>query len=369
LFSATIQDNDIGLIFGEDSTTGAGGANVVTYNSFLSKSNPTRFPILPLVGSSKFIRQDIRVAWRQVVRVKRNNGKIIEDFGVATDIKIRPTLQDLLNRTISTPYDYISDRLMLLGQATGTSRLYIKVFPENDVDVIQGNNVHFSFELQGVSRIMVFSVDTFQMVGQVDISSQNRNISIPFRPKNPGWYRFQIQALDKNNNVVFSTYRNIRIIPMNKLKLQSGVETNLLLQAPFSGTFNLNTVSKDGFQISNNQLKLGFPYQNKIDSQYSWFFDAGSSTSLQWTISMDYDTEKGFDLVSAGYQDQYGTYQLLVGEDAEGFQVDGISGKGILNQTFTIQFEGPVEVFVRFVSDEHTTFQGIQLHHVTVIAE
>ncbi|KAJ3065410.1 hypothetical protein HK102_007906 [Quaeritorhiza haematococci] len=87
LFAAGFQDYDIGPVFGEDPTTGGGGANVVDVNHFLSTWLPAVFK--PLPGG-----QNMGVSWRQSVRTGRNAGKLIEDVGVQSDQVLRPSPMD-----------------------------------------------------------------------------------------------------------------------------------------------------------------------------------------------------------------------------------------------------------------------------------
>ncbi|KAI8904316.1 ClpP/crotonase-like domain-containing protein [Gorgonomyces haynaldii] len=124
LLAANFQDNGIGLIFGEDPQTGAGGANVVSYNDFLSiavLTTPNPFPDVPFSAVMPNARQDFTVAWRQMVRIGANNGKVIEDFGVSADVVVRPGMSDILNSNSKTQWDRIASRLIGKPQVTVAS--------------------------------------------------------------------------------------------------------------------------------------------------------------------------------------------------------------------------------------------------------
>ena len=115
LFAANIQDNDIGYIFGEDSHTGAGGANVVEYQNYLSMLDRGDFPLLPFADTfpSSSAVYAFRVSFRQCVRAGLNHGKLIEDDGIAALVpNILPTYADLdSSSVINTQLETIANKL------------------------------------------------------------------------------------------------------------------------------------------------------------------------------------------------------------------------------------------------------------------
>lgn len=78
IFAAGWVDNDLGPVVGTASTTGAGGANVWTYEQITSRLDQDS-PVLPpgLLGGTS-----LRVAVRRAVRSGTNDGLPIEDIGV-----------------------------------------------------------------------------------------------------------------------------------------------------------------------------------------------------------------------------------------------------------------------------------------------
>jgi C-terminal processing protease CtpA/Prc len=112
LFSASMKDNNVATIFGEDVSTGAGGANVVEHESFLFRSNPVDFISMPFSARLPNARQDLRVAWRQSIRVKAKNNTLIEDNGITPDELYRLNELDLIPNTgVNSQYDRIADSL------------------------------------------------------------------------------------------------------------------------------------------------------------------------------------------------------------------------------------------------------------------
>ncbi len=92
MFSAQMQDHGYALIAGEDTTTGAGGANVLYHSMVFEFSGLDSYePFKKLPDQI-----DFGFAWRQAIR---RNGKLIENVGVKADIFIPTTLNDVQNNS------------------------------------------------------------------------------------------------------------------------------------------------------------------------------------------------------------------------------------------------------------------------------
>ncbi|WP_162674590.1 S41 family peptidase [Vibrio variabilis] len=89
LFTCAMQDNDAAVIYGADPKTGAGGANIISYNFFYGSPTGIHTP-LPL-------GIDMDFSFRQAVRFGHHSGQIIEDYGCTADVDISPTPEDLVN--------------------------------------------------------------------------------------------------------------------------------------------------------------------------------------------------------------------------------------------------------------------------------
>jgi C-terminal processing protease CtpA/Prc len=90
IFAAGFQDHKIGKILGTSGRTGAGGANVWTYDLF---SNLLNFPSLP-----KGVQ--FRTAIRRSTRVGEKAGVPLEDLGVRPDRIHKKTRRDILNDNV-----------------------------------------------------------------------------------------------------------------------------------------------------------------------------------------------------------------------------------------------------------------------------
>ncbi|MFC5665383.1 S41 family peptidase [Kitasatospora misakiensis] len=103
IFAAGFADNGLGPVLGTAATTGAGGANVWTYE-LLSMWLPELLGGLPRGAG-------FRVALRRATRGGRSSGLPLEDFGVAADQLHRPTRRDVLGRN----QDLLAAASALLG--------------------------------------------------------------------------------------------------------------------------------------------------------------------------------------------------------------------------------------------------------------
>ena len=94
IFAAGFQDHGIGIILGCHDNTGAGGANVWSYDLLEALSvAPNPFKELPRGAS-------MRVAARRSTRVGSRAGVPLEDLGVTPDERYSMTRDDLLNGNV-----------------------------------------------------------------------------------------------------------------------------------------------------------------------------------------------------------------------------------------------------------------------------
>ena len=113
-------------MFGEDGTTGAGGAWVLSHSEALTFYNPSAFKPFPFSDEKLFsearVNADATVAFGLGLRA---NGEVIEDFGVLTENWLPPAVSDILpNPTFSTQYDRVVDYFM--KQMSSSTKIHCK---------------------------------------------------------------------------------------------------------------------------------------------------------------------------------------------------------------------------------------------------
>jgi len=136
IFAAGFQDNRIGTVLGLDGNTGAGGGNIWTMANLLgSLPSAGEFPFRPLPDGA-----DLSVVIRRVLRVGRNAGTPLEDYGVRPDERHLTTRDDVLRNDV----DLMVAAAALLGK--GTVRRF-------DVGVNEaGGELTMTFDVLGVDR-------------------------------------------------------------------------------------------------------------------------------------------------------------------------------------------------------------------------
>lgn len=92
MFAAGFQDNGIGEVLGTSDNTGAGGANVWWYEDLIrAASASSKSPFKPLPKGT-----DILIAMRRSLRVGKNEGRPLEELGIAPDRRHFTTKRDLM---------------------------------------------------------------------------------------------------------------------------------------------------------------------------------------------------------------------------------------------------------------------------------
>lgn len=97
---------------GEFLVNSSGGANVITLADLIDDL-PNEFVALDR-------GQTIQTSYRQSVRIGKNHGKLLEDYGVFVDKVFAPTVEDILYKKEerSTLFDRIAVDLINAGKST-----------------------------------------------------------------------------------------------------------------------------------------------------------------------------------------------------------------------------------------------------------
>ncbi|EGF76687.1 hypothetical protein BATDEDRAFT_92476 [Batrachochytrium dendrobatidis JAM81] len=118
IMTGTVQSFKLGTVFGEDVTTAGAGAAVWSLDPELIFYDPTDFKPMPFTRELTSHTKDtfynkMTVGHRALVRSGDHKGKPVEDVGIASDIIIRPKLEDILpGATVNSQYDYIGNYLI-----------------------------------------------------------------------------------------------------------------------------------------------------------------------------------------------------------------------------------------------------------------
>jgi C-terminal processing protease CtpA/Prc len=125
IFAAGFQDHGIGVILGTSDRTGAGGANVWTYDAVRSNLTTPDSPLTQLPNGATF-----RVALRRAIRSGRSAGDLLEDLGVTPDQSYRMTKNDVLNGNV----DMIEAAAKLLASGPAAASLRVLSMTSSSYD-------------------------------------------------------------------------------------------------------------------------------------------------------------------------------------------------------------------------------------------
>ncbi len=153
IFAAGFQDHDIGLVLGTDGSTGAGGANVWRMSDLLgSLPASDNSPFRPLPGGA-----DVTVAIRRLLRVGRNAGTPLEDYGVVPDESHVTTRRDITDNEVdlmATAAELLARSRPLrfdveLTEAGGTLSAVFSTLEIDRADVVVDGRPRLTIDLSG----------------------------------------------------------------------------------------------------------------------------------------------------------------------------------------------------------------------------
>ena len=374
IFAANMKDNGIATLFGEDSTTGGGGANVVSYNEFLNIKGGDLFTALPY--STRQGAQDITVSWRQVSRVKQAQGKLIEDFGVEVDQLVLPVIEDFLNSDSNSQYQLIAQNLAQISMERGLDKVYFHAIPAYDLDATVDSKVTIEITSQGINRVLVLQADTGQVISTVEITNlidKRTKEIIEFRDESrPGYRKIILNAYDTSNRMVYSTARQVRYLPRDKLIILPEQTKELEFVANYTAEYTVDMRPYEDQKLSkwirtSSSLTLE-GYAEYTNTLVSWFVNVDTMTSLKLSVDITYDTETDSDYLYVSYRSAFGTQQLLNSYTTTGSQFkDGISGQGRISKEFTLtDLDQDTEITVQFKADGNTAKKGVVVHKMTL---
>jgi hypothetical protein len=346
-FSALMQDNQLGTIFGEDSTTGGGGANTYGLNEILEdfRNGTDTGPFQKLPHG-----QNITFAWREAVRGGINQGKRIENEGVKSDRISFPSMSDIFNAT--------NDQLLVLHQFLKeespkyTSQIYLQ--NEDRQDLILNSKPAFKANWKNTNSVEFTIADKIIETREIPLDGQNTFFQYPsvVDTKSISQGRVEMSGLKDNKNV-WRKILNYRIVPKFKL---INADWSIDLKNPGDVvTYTTNTLAKDGWNISNDSLYLGngSGYADDTNAEASLFVKL-SKKNYKLSFNAIIDTEDT-DILSV----------LAISEGVTTVLFDKLSGPSIPADKYEVSLEkfANKNVEIRFVfnSDPEYTLKGITI--------
>ncbi|KAJ3079255.1 hypothetical protein HK102_003920 [Quaeritorhiza haematococci] len=411
LFTARFQDHEIGRVFGEDSSTGGGGANVVDVNHLLSSWLPEVFQ--PLPGG-----QNMAVSWRQHVRSGPNEGKLIEDVGVFPDQMVRPSPRDFsMDNADYTPLHTIASFLADLSVRSGSS-LVSFISEPLEMRITANSPITFKGTQTGLHRLELYFDDALVTFTTLPTPAPNTLLApTSFTLKAPtrftihhlrslGFFEFTIKGYTPNGKQVLRTKRYARIVPhaSDYLKIEKdgpiwvwdfGMShydsKGAGAQNKFVGIYNYRTNREDGWQRSMNvdvspnsqdetttalTLGNGIRYKNNVQSEVVFFFNIEKGTNALLHVKGSYRMFPRGDSFTIQVRKVLENHDS--GEEMVSVQPDvvkmfgsgaGAGGEGEIDEYLYLGlFEGErVEVSLAFRSDAFGTDRGVTIADVEML--
>jgi C-terminal processing protease CtpA/Prc len=346
MFAAQMQDHNSGIIFGEDASTGGGGANSFDLNQLVDSLRGADSGPYKKLSSG----QNIKYAFRQTIRVGKSAGKLIENVGVTADVQIPMSLSDISNRT-ETQLTFIKNYLANISGTYSSNahfekddRIDFTLFSKPFVKARWENTNLIDQKVNG----NILSTETVELKDEamIDFSEGIRTNTI-----HDG--RIEVQGRLGMTNV-WRKIINFRIIP-DYQTLRS--DQNLINHFAF---YTTSTKAENGWMLEDGALRIGSRnnYTNDVNAEASLFArlpDAATELSFDATIL----TEKDCDFFSVS----------ILSEGKETIVLKKISGE-IHENEYKIdlsEFSGKaVEIRMLFTSDSGLTAPGVSLRNIRI---
>ncbi|KAH6560871.1 hypothetical protein BASA62_010234 [Batrachochytrium salamandrivorans] len=310
IFAAHIQDHGIGTIFGEDETTGGGGANVFSSDDDYFTDRPLEYIADPFkekltgkTSSQKFYTR-VTVGARQLVRGGKYAGELVEDNGVKSDVIVRSTIADILpgDRGASN-YDRIANYLGDVAKRQADSKIYFISEPYDRVTFEDSTNI--LFVASGVDEIMVVyqGEELGSWKGESPALHQTHVITV----KTPKGLQDHLVTFigTKQGEQMFKTQRQITRIPTSNDRVSMMTVKSYTVLGPSSstGVYSFGSMSeKDGWIFNDGKWTLGDGISDYSGYMYStvrvWFTaPIGSRISISLDATVDtYESRGNFSL-------------------------------------------------------------------------
>jgi hypothetical protein len=354
MFSAAMQDNGLAKIWGEDPTTGAGGANVVddAFYRWFIPSGP--FPFLP--GG-----QNIRTAWRQTIRTGKHAGELIEDYGVARDANAFKTLDDVINHGATQLANITTD----LAAQSANTRGSVYLQSKSRLDFAIGSAIGFDATVTDTDSVEVVLDGQLVNTQQLGVRAATLvHIDTGVSADTLRLYTFELHGL-RNGVRVWRAFASARAIPQYTILPASGLTLDFSTGSADPLTIYTQMGSPlDGWHVSNDTLTTSRDNSNYADDTSSnavLFLDLTGRTSLSLKLHAAIDTQKNYDF--------FRIFTVVNGQRTLLAEFSGFVPSG--NLSYDLSALGALagqkaQIDFQFSSDDWGNLDGVHLDHIAL---
>ena len=355
MFSAQMQDHGAAVIYGENESTGAGGANNYNLNDMfknLPKLNKGPFQLLP--GN-----QDIGFSWRQSIRVGLRKGQLLEDVGVLSDKVLVPTITDVTNFS-EHQFKVITSQLK---KSADNFKSWVVLSNDGIMDVTSGARPDIFAKWANTNTIEFKS--NGKILGRVEIEEDNvagRLIAVPDSLITSGYMSASYEMTGYwNEKKIWRKIVSYRSVPASTLVPISGLNIELDNGLPeYFKVYNKNTKAVDGWNVQNGILKIGSTdkYASEVQTEAALFLKIPQNKYFL-KLNAAIDTEENYDFfdILVRVNNQEKILQSLVSGKIElkeySYDLSEFAGKNI-------------EIVFRFNSDGADNAPGVMLQNISI---
>ncbi len=290
MFSAIMQDHEVGTIFGEDASTGAGGANNISVKDLYTTLPANQRGVFTVKMPAG---QDIGFSFRQTVRsFGPRRGDLIENMGVIADEVVPAQISDLVSND-EDQYLTISERLIDAAAGHRSSVALESSGADvamNTALVIKASWTQtnaIEFRKDGVSLGIVEVAEDASTMTAVTASFITPNIAEKGRIEILGLF---------NGEPVWRKFYQYRTVPASIVLAPQG-----RLFSDFSDgspmLFTNYAAGTDGWQMREGALRLGAGpnYVDNLAADASLFVTLPADSAMSLTANLEGSTEKDYD--------------------------------------------------------------------------
>ncbi len=345
LFAAAMQDHAAATVIGTHSTTGAGGANVMSYDIFrqIFDQNEGENPFVKLPG-----KQSMRVSWRQTIRVGKNKGELIENAGVKSDVTVRYVTEDVVggeSRVLMGEVHKAIDQLIPRYKSSITLASSLKQ--------TNGRSATWTETVKGIDTLEV--VQAGNVLATYHAEKNGQDVEVKLDDLKGTWSEEPLHVVGKlDNNVQFRVVREVRWRG-DSLNAETELKEKFKDDLKHWHAIQLAGPTGEGWQVKDKALRVGKgpKYSPSVVTQVFATVDTDGKDNILLDLAMTLDTEDDMDFVN-----------IIVRDPNTGREeyVASVSGTADIkpDETLSIPVDGlkEVEIVFEFMSDENWHMNG-----------
>jgi hypothetical protein len=355
MFSAQMQDHGSAIIFGEESTTGAGGANNRNLTDTIKALKESLGPYQKLPSG-----QDIGHSFRQTIRIGKNAGILLEDRGVISDVIVPATLSDL--------YTDSGDQFKIISKALAEKAkdhtASVKI-SDTRIDVLETDEPKVIVQWENTDKIEFRSKRA--TVATVDIENSNilgRAFELPKVNENKyAINQYELIGFNQNERVWRKWY-SYRTVPTAFDLTENLVITLEDSEAKPFAIYNEGNAAKDGWVVSEQTLRIGdgVEYKDAVKSEATLFLNLSADKEFMLNFEALQSSEKDFDYLKVKI--------IVEGKEVE--LIKGLSGEEAMKAySFDLSaYKGKkVEIRFAFESDLGVGGKGPIVKNIALVSK